>query len=119
MTKSKLAHLFFSLVIIILSLTLADFFNFYMPMGLHILLIIFALVIFLVFAKSILDKISLDEREQQLELFSYKGAFLATIIALIITISYQSFFNHKVDFALVYILSFALLTKIIISFIKK
>jgi|GEM_PF-5856873 len=118
MNKANIIQSIFCLIIILIALALGDTFSFFMPMGIHYALIVVSIFLFAFIAKKLLDNNALDEREQVLELNSYKFAYITTNIILLITIFYQSL-NHISQPALIVILSVSLLSKLIISFTKK
>ncbi len=118
MTKSNFIQALFCLIIIIIASSLANLFDFFMPMGFQYILIALATVLFSLVAKKLLAKTNLDEREQQLELINYKYAYIISNTILLATIFYQSLI-HNCSPVLVFVLGVSLFSKIIISFIRK
>ena len=98
--KNNLQEISVSLVLVVLLVTIANPFHFWMPSMLHLAVLAAVLVAFGFFASIILRERVVDERDGVHRMLAGRAAFLAGSLTLVIGIIYQSFL-HTLDVWLV------------------
>ena len=112
MKNNFLHEIIVSLVLIVLLILCLNPFEFWMPPGLLMMLVLGLVVVFALFASFIWRENSKDEREGLHKMMAGRIAFLAGTAVLVTAIIVQSL-RHELDFWLVLTLGTMILAKII------